>query len=167
MSPTTSILHSTRRPTPPRLVPFAPCASPPVVRGLQRPSASLPCIIASASWTAWFYLLGTFNLEVLECYAESACPWIDQAVSAPNIRQWADFPLPGSPIFDQTPLILLLSGHPSLLECLSAPQLALHNVLYHSSVGLAPSRTILPFHVNMSHKIAGGGFGCFLGFLLQ
>ena len=137
------------------------------MRGLQRPSASLPCIIASASWTAWFYLLGTFNLEVLECYAESACPWIDQAVSAPNIRQWADFPLPGSPIFDQTPLILLLSGQPSLLECLSAPQLALHNVLFYSSVGLAPSRTILPFHVNMSHKIAGGGFGCFLGFLLQ
>jgi len=139
--------------------PAALCTVSATVRGLQRPRIPVPCVIASPTWTPWFYLMGTFNLKVLEFYCPLYCPWVQQAATLPNLYNgscWSDFPIPGGPLFESLPVVLLLAGPPSILEYLSSEQLSRHHVLFWLEELLATPPGPLSFHLEVPHSLAGG-----------
>jgi hypothetical protein len=107
--------------------------------------------------------MGIFNLELLEFYCALHCPWVQQAATLTNLYQgtlWSDFALPGSPLFGTDPVRLLLAGPLSILEYLSAEQLDCHHILFWSEAPLAPDRDLLPYHLEVSHGLAGGILDC-------
>ena len=114
--------------------------------------------MACELWSSWFYLLGTLNLDVYECYSSLFCPWVQQATSLDTIRQWilySDFPLPGSLLIGSEPMVVLLSGSNRVLECLSPAMLATHHILFWSST--ATCSPLLRFQLSLSHFGDAGG----------
>ncbi len=114
--------------------------------------------MACELWSSWFYLLGTLNLDVYECYSSLLCPWVQQATPLEAIRQWilySDFPLPGSLLLGSEPMVVLLSGSDRVLECLSPAMLATHHILFWSST--ATCSPLLRFQLSLSHFGDAGG----------
>jgi len=117
-----------------------------------------PCVLVGSTWFAWYFLLDTFKLHVLESYASLSCSWVQQATTLPSVRQWiawSDFPLPDSVLFHSTPIVLLIHGPPSLLEYLYPDWFERHHILF-----LAPAEVVivdtLPFSLRVSHSGSRG-----------
>jgi hypothetical protein len=95
-----------------------------------------PCIIASPTWCAWYCLLGTLNLKVLEFYGPLHCPWVQKAATSSAIitgALWSDFPMPDSALNGDTSLVIIIHGPVSTLDFLSGDMFRQHRILYLAS----------------------------------
>jgi hypothetical protein len=133
--------------------------SPPqLVRGSLAPTSSVqPCILVSPTWCAWYCLLGTFNLRVLELYGPLHCPWVQQTVTTSAIDTgalWSDFPMPDSALHTHSSLVVLIHGPVSTLEYFSREMFRRQRILYLAPSGF--STPMLPFSARVSHFEAGG-----------
>ena len=113
--------------------------------------------MACESWSPWFYLLGTLQLEPHECYSQLDFPWVQRAASQMVVKHWlpwSDFPIHESLIHQSKPIVILLSGPSHALEHFSADMLPLHHILlWSSSPTFSP---ILEYQLKLSHSEAGG-----------
>jgi len=116
------------------------------------------CVVVGQHWHAWYSLLGTFKLQVQECYAPLFCPWVQHASSSPAILQWVswtDFPLPNSVLFQLPPVVLIIQGPPDLLDHLYPDWFHRHHILFLGSATTISTES-LPFRISLSHSDSGG-----------
>jgi hypothetical protein len=133
----------------------------PLVRGALSPDRPpRPCLIASPSWCAWYFLLGIFNLCPVEIYGPSSCPWMDHAATLLGDCPWflwSDFPqsVGVSALWAPDPLVVILHSDPSIFELLPPVLFVRHDVLLLVPTA-TPSIPHFPYQCSVSHREAGG-----------
>lgn len=119
-------------------------------------------MMACESWSPWFYLLGTLQLEPHECYSQLDCPCVQHSAYQMVVKHWlpwSDFPIHESLIHQSKPIVILLSGPSHALEHFSADMLPLYHILLWSSSATFTFSLILEYQLKLSHSEAGrGGF---------